>query len=153
MQEQQSATLRTIFSEVLANLAFMFDDDELAEVTSGEQWLETEISYEGPSRGALRLRCTREFAQLLAGNLLGIDPQDQEDDEVGEDAVKEFMNIVCGQLVTALHGTEDIFNLTIPEIRQLSETPDFDHDSALETISLSVESHRVELSYSPGNEI
>jgi hypothetical protein len=141
--------LETILSEVLADLAFMFSDDEVAEPMEGQEWLETTICYDGPSTGALTFRCTRGFSLLLAGNLLGIDP-DQGSDEDGEDAVKEFMNIVCGQLVTAWHGVEDIYNLSIPKIKHLPEAPTFRDDDCEQKVSLSVEEHLVQLLYTPG---
>ena len=146
-QEQTTATLATIFSEVLANLAFMFDDEEDHGPISGDVWLETTIEYQGPVGGRLRFRCNREFTVLLAANLLGIDPNDDVAGAQGEDAVKEFVNIVCGQLVTAVHGSDDIFNLTIPETRELAETPNLDGGSAGEVASLSVEGQHLQLEH------
>ena len=144
-QEQKTATLATIFSEVLANLAFMFDDEEDREPASGEVWLETTIEYRGSVSGCLRFWCSRHFSALLAANLLGVDPSDDDAGAQGEDAVKEFMNIVCGQLVTAVHGADEAFNLTIPETRELAETPELDGGSAGEVASLSVEGHHLQL--------
>jgi len=123
MQDQETATLATIFSEVLANLAFMFTDEDIADPTPGNVWLETTIGYSGTAVGTLVLRCTEDFSTLLAANLLGADPNDDDTKLIGNDAVKEFMNIVCGQYVTAAYGTEEVFNLTIPKIVELSETP------------------------------
>gem|GEM_PF-6175632 len=61
-QDQKTATLTTIFSEVLANLAFMFSEDEEDIIPSaGDVWLETEIGYRGPQRGALRFYLPGDF--------------------------------------------------------------------------------------------
>ena len=147
MQEQKTATLTTIFSDVLANLAFMFTDDD--DDTPGDQWLETAISYMGPHKGTLVFRCSRSFAALLAANLLGLDAEDEHADESAHDAAREFMNIVCGQLVTTLHGSDDIYNLTIPEVTMLEETPNLVDDSGDEASVLSVEGHRIQLVYRP----
>jgi CheY-specific phosphatase CheX len=152
MQQQKSATLTTIFSEVLANLAFMFTEEEQVDLSPADAWLETVISYEGPTRGTLRFRCTTDFSILLAANLLGIDSHDEEADAKARDAVKEFMNIVCGQLVTAVHGTEDIFNLTIPEITELPEAPDLHAADGGDSSTLSVDGYLVQLSYLPAGE-
>ena len=43
MLQQKAPTLTTILSEVLANLAFMFTDDESAEPAPDDRWLETTI--------------------------------------------------------------------------------------------------------------
>lgn len=147
MQQTKTVTLATIFSEVLANLAFMFGDEEMAESSVGETWLETTISYQGPESGTLRFRCTPAFTRLLASNLLGVDPEADDVESKACDAVKEFMNIVCGQMVTALHGDEDVFNLTIPELCEMAEPPDLDIGSSDQVACLSIEGHRVQLCY------
>ncbi len=152
MQEQKKATLQTIFSEVLADLAFMFTDDEPVETSPDETWFETDIGYEGSTSGTLRLRCTRAFSILLSANLLGTSPDDDDAESNAKDAVKEFMNIICGQYITAMHGTQDVFNLTIPETRELEEPPDF-HDEGGESAMLYVDGHQVQLVYCQGKTV
>ncbi len=147
MQEQKAATLATIFSEVLANLAFMFTDEDLYDENGDTQWLETSIGYRGDHNGKLRFRCTREFTELLATNLLGTEPGEQTTTAQQDDAAKEFMNIVCGQLVTAIHGTEEVYNLTIPEIENLDERPDLSMDDGDYASTIAVEGHCVQLLY------
>ncbi|MCP4590013.1 MAG: chemotaxis protein CheX [bacterium] len=150
MQEQKTATLTAIFSDVLANLAFMFsDDDGEATPAAGSIWLETEIAYHGPQRGTLRFWCTRDFSTKLSANLLGGDPEDDDAEAQAVDAVKEFMNIVCGQLITAIHGTESVFDLTIPTLKELVETPRFCEDQDTATSTLFVDSQPLHLAYVP----
>lgn len=149
MQDQKTAALTTIFSEVLADLAFMFTDEELADPPAGDVWLETTISYGGPVAGTLRLRCTRDFSAQLAANLLGADPGDPDSELSASDAVKEFMNIVCGQFITAVHGTEEVFNLTIPEIVELPQAPELTVCEGVETSVVSVDGKFVQLSHLP----
>ena len=60
------------------------------------------------------------------------------------------MNIVCGQLITAVHGTEAVFDLTIPELRELAETPSFPADCGPHSSTLFVEGQRLHLRYEPG---
>ena len=150
--DQKTATLTTIFSEVLADLAFMFNDDvdEAPTPVAGDVWLEAEISYHGPQRGTLRFRCPRLFSEQLAANLLGIDIDSTEASDQSADAVKEFMNIVCGQLITAIHGTEAVFDLTIPTLRELSETPSMPDEQDANSSTLVVEEQRLHLAYFPG---
>jgi chemotaxis protein CheY-P-specific phosphatase CheC len=123
MQDQQTTTLTTVLSEVLANLAFMFTGDGEFDPPVGERWLATKISYGGSVSGALNLTCTATFATRLAANLLGLESEEEASEQESRDAVQEFMNIVCGQYVTAVYGTDDVFNLTIPEVLELSATP------------------------------
>lgn len=145
MAEQKTAVLTTVFSEVLANLAFMFTDEEPQAHSPDDEWLETTISYRGSASGTLRLYCTKQFSTVLASSLLGTEPDDQEAHAQADDAVKEFMNIVCGQLITRAHGTKDVFNLSIPEVRGLNGPPDL--DDATQTSRLFVDGHCVQLSY------
>ncbi len=127
--------LATIVADVLGDMAFLVSDDEPAEVPPGSVWLECTITYRGPMSGTLRCWCTRDFAHQLAANLLGLDPDDDEAVAGTTDALCEFMNVTCGQLVTALHGTEPVFDLSIPTVTECSEAPRFDendHDVACE---------------------
>lgn len=149
MQDQKTATLATTFSEVLANLAFMFTDEDLADPPSGDVWFETTIHYSGPAAGTLRLRCTADFSVQLAASLLGIAPDNADAEQGASDAVKEFMNIVCGQFVTAAYGTEGVFNVTIPEISELSDVPDLTVCVGVETCVVSVDDQFVQLSHLP----
>ena len=66
-----------------------------------------------------------------------------------EDAVKEFMNILCGQFVTAVHGTRDVFNLTIPEIVELPQMPNMDLADTAVSSTLCVDGYRVQVVYEP----
>lgn len=152
MQEQKTATLTTTFSEVLANLAFMFTDEEPEEPSGDDLWLEALITYQGPVNGTLRFRCTRDFSRHLAANLLGLDAAEEITESQANDVAKEFLNIVCGQFVTATHGTEDVFDLTIPEIRELAEMPDLSDTNEVEgeVATMFVEGHPVQLAYTPG---
>jgi hypothetical protein len=112
-----------VVGEVLGDLAFLVSDDSPPAQPTGLTWLEGEIHYEGPQRGRLRCWCSRTFAVQLAANLLGLDARDAQVAASADDAVREFMNVVCGQLVTAWHGREAVFNLSIPEVRERDETP------------------------------
>jgi len=148
----KTATLREIFSETLANLAFMFTDDDLPFASSGEAWFETSIRYDGPQSGELRLLCDRAFMKDLAGNLLGTDQDDPDADAKGIDAVKELMNILCGQLVTDFYGSDAVFNLSIPECTRLDDPPDLTKPDTEDALTLSVSGSRARLIHltSPG---
>ncbi|MFQ5474075.1 MAG: chemotaxis protein CheX [Dehalococcoidia bacterium] len=145
MPDQMTTTLTEVFSEVLSDLAFLFTDEDAVETTEDDLWLETVIGYQGSQSGALRLRCTRRFSILLAANLLGADPEDADAEDSADDAVKEFMNIVCGQFVTAVHGTKDVFQLTIPQIAELPGPPDLSGCDGGNSSRMTVEGQPVQL--------
>ena len=108
--------LVTVVSEVLGDLAFMVTDFEVSEPPAGAVWMQGEVRFYGPTEGIVRCWCTRKFAAQLAANLLGIEPGTGEAQDAAPDAVREFMNVLCGHLVTAWHGTESLFDLSIPNI-------------------------------------
>ncbi|MBU0595985.1 chemotaxis protein CheX [Candidatus Bipolaricaulota bacterium] len=151
MQQQKSATLTAIFSDVLANLAFMFTDDEDSHSEANGVWSEASIEYYGCVNGALRLVYPEAFAIELAANLLGTDPGCEDAESQAGDAVKELMNIVCGQLVTALHGTEAVFNLSIPRVRVLPEAPTFSGEENENICTLCVSGRRTQISLIPSS--
>lgn len=144
---QKSATLKATFSDVLAKLAFMFTEEAENAPLPGQTWLETTISYQGAVCGTLRFRCTREFAVLLAANSLGVDPGDYAASKQSEDAVKEFANIVCGQYVTAAHGAEQAYNLSIPQTAVMRKPPILANNDSGTTCTLCVDSHIVQLAH------
>jgi len=150
MEPLTTTTLTTVFSDVLGDLAFMFSDGDEIDPSPATLWLETTIGYKGPATGMLKLWCPSEFGVLLAANLLGIDPEDDDAESKAPDAVREFMNIVCGQFVTAVHGTESVFDLTIPATRTLDQMPDFLGSDDEWASTLTVEGHCVQLTYTPG---
>lgn len=129
MPSRTKPQLMGIATDVLGDLAFMIADDEPQIPPAGTVWLQGEVSYQGVQRGAVTCWVTRSFAVQLAANLLGTDPNDSEALTDAEDAVREFLNVLCGNLVTAYHGTTDVYNLTIPSVAECLETP---HPEALE---------------------
>ncbi len=152
MLDQQIQTLTTVFSDVLETLAFMFTEDEPTAPTPGEVWLLTTIGYRGPVEGRLSFWCPREFSHRLTANLLGIESEEDASNQLSDDAVKEFMNVVCGQFITAAHGTHAVFSVTIPEITELTESPDFGNSGAAETAAFTVDGLAVAIAYHPGGD-
>ena len=125
----------------------MFTDEEPATANPQDTWLETSIGYHGAASGTLTLRCPRAFTILLAANLLGIEVQDDDADHTAEDAAKEFMNIVCGQFITSYYGPDPVFDLTIPNTRELYETDTIlDSDESRSSL-LTVDGYPVQLSH------
>lgn len=148
MLDQSTKMVKKIFSDVLSSLAFMFTEEEDGGAAwPGPSWMECSIGYRGTVSGTLRMRCTRRFATQLAANLLGIDDSDENADSSAEDAVKEFMNIVCGQFVTAMFGTEEVFDLTIPEVEERAAMPDTAKGSDVEYAKMMVEGEPVQLAH------
>jgi CheY-specific phosphatase CheX len=143
MSEQMSP-LETILSEVLANMAFMFGEPVTGDAPPEPDWLECVISYRGPQRGELKLRCPEAFADVLAANLLGMEPGSPELAARIEDTVKELLNVICGQTVTTYFGRQAAFDLTIPCMKRLEALPPALAPSP-DAVELCVEGHMIQL--------
>lgn len=87
----------------------LFQDDEPCYVAT--------LAFKGVVSGSYSAVCQREFADNLTANLVG--------DEVGEDefkdALKELINVVSGNLLTAKWGEDTVFELSSPKVDELSK--------------------------------
>lgn len=116
--------LGRLLSDVLGDLAFMIADDPPPAPSPGALWLHGAIRFDGGAHhGTARVWCSRVFAQRLAANLLGLEPGEGTVQVGAEDALREFLNVLCGQLVTTWYGTQDVFNLSIPEVTEALDPP------------------------------
>lgn len=118
-----TSDLASVITDVLGGLAFMVNDDERVAPPPGAVWLRADVTYRGPLSGTITCWCTREFAVQLTANVLGLETDDDSARDHAADGLREFMNVLCGQFVTAWHGHEAIFDLTIPTVCECPEQP------------------------------
>jgi hypothetical protein len=131
--------LKSIVLEVLGDLAFMITDDEPVHSPSDSDWISGEVSYRGPTAGTVRCCCTRALAIQLAANLLGIEVDECPAQTAAEDALREFLNVLCGQLVTRWYGRSAVFDLSIPSVQVGVPAPTVAGETGSNTCRLSVE--------------
>lgn len=108
--------LQTIVDAVLNQFAFLASEETPDAAAPGTPGMEGVMTYHGPEHGRVRCWCTPGFARELCCNVLGIDPSEQLQPATLTDAVGEFLNIVCGQLLTSWYGTEAVFSLSPPQV-------------------------------------
>jgi hypothetical protein len=121
MKENQANERREVLvgvlSDVLEKLAFMFGEEtppeELPPSESG--YMQARMAFSGPIKGRLALAVSDEMCPEIAANILGVEPFDERVMEKAQDALKELLNITCGQTLTALAGDEPVFDLSVPE--------------------------------------
>lgn len=117
------SVLAQTLSDVLSDLAFLFHDDGAQLVSAlGRLHLQATIRYEGAVCGELCVEADESFAELLAANMLGAANDGPRTERRTADALSEFVNVLCGQFVTALHGDEDVFDFSIPVVRFVDES-------------------------------
>lgn len=110
------------FTEVLEKLAFMFAEPVEPGESSDtpQEALQAEVVFSGPLHGRMTVAVPRDWCSELAANILGVD---EEDDAVSEnlaDALKELVNVSCGHVLTAVAGEKPTFELSPPQVNELS---------------------------------
>ncbi len=121
MNPDHSETLTRVFTEVLEQLAFMFvepPDSDFAPAPPDP--VSANMSFRGPFSGIVTLAVPREMAPVLAANVLGLDPGDELGLQAARDALKELLNVICGNVLTAIAGDEPVFDLTVPDVEDFT---------------------------------
>jgi len=112
-------TLESVFAEVLEQLAFMFaDPPESEDPALQEDIVVATMSFHNAAEGLIQLVVPRSMGPILAANVLGLDPDDEMVTRAPYDALKELLNVTCGNVLTAIAGDEPVFDLTVPEIAE-----------------------------------
>lgn len=121
MKPEHNEVIEKVFCEVLEKFAFMFvepaerNDLSLAD----ETFLMADMRFSGEINGTLKLAVPGELSLEIAANILGIDPEQIEDDERAKDAIREVLNVTCGHLMTEISGDKPVFNLSVPNVEYL----------------------------------
>lgn len=112
----------TVFCDVIERLAFMFgepcDKDDLP---GGQAHASTTMTFSGPWQGTLELVVPTSLCAQIASNVLGTEPEDEESTRFQEDAVKEVLNVTCGNILTELAGPDPVFDLSVPTFTALDQ--------------------------------
>jgi len=111
-------------SEALETMAFLtilpIDEDILAP----EEAILAEMSFTGPKSGTVQILAGLDFAKILAENIGALD---EVKDENAFDALKELANVICGLVLPAVASSQaNVFDVTIPTIKNGDETPSWD---------------------------
>ena len=81
--------------------------------------LNATIRFKGPEHGRLEMMLPCGIGAELAANMLGVEVEDREAQDNATDAVKELLNVVCGQFLTARFGLEPVFFLSLPQVEEV----------------------------------
>lgn len=117
MQQQIKNILSVVTNETLEKLAFLFafpDDDRVndgpAPAVTGR------VDFNGYFCGSLMMRISQAAVMELATNMLGLDDDAMVSDGQQQDAFKEMLNVICGNLLPAVAGDQVEFKIGPPEI-------------------------------------
>ena len=123
MSDNKKEILTQVFTEVLEQLAFMFAEppEDSPPALGGNGIVQVSMEFHGPFNGEIELVVPRDICEELAANVLGLDPEDEMVTQAPFDALKELLNVTCGNVLTTLAGDVPVFDLTIPEIKELDK--------------------------------
>jgi CheY-specific phosphatase CheX len=121
MGNSQKMTLGKVISGSMEKLAFMFfASDAFREPILFQDAVTAEVSFTGVFSGSLVMVITEPALNELAENMLGIDSEEVEQNHM-YDALKETVNIICGNWLPIEGGDEAVFHIGTPRILSPSE--------------------------------
>ena len=139
MKQAIKKILYQVTEDVLGKLAFMFtfpeDERELIESNSV---LTASVSFEGLYKGTLVMIISDHVLPELTGNMLGIEEDETTTSEQQHDALKELINVICGNLLPEIAGKEAIFKVGMPRIF-LNQIPSFTGLTSVSSAKLAIE--------------
>lgn len=120
-----------VAEKTFGELAFLLVEQE--EITQSRhrqppRWgYAARVEFSGPFNGEMHLAITETMLRPLAANMLGIDEYENLPEGVKlEDALKELLNVTCGNLLPLLGGDQVVFHISAPYLLPppLPPTPD-----------------------------
>jgi CheY-specific phosphatase CheX len=110
-----SARLTAVTTDTLKRLAFIFASPAESAPAVEESPSETvRVDFSGAFTGGLELSLSVPVLAELAANMLGADEGERLSADDQRDALKELVNVVCGNLLPALAGRAQEFNIGTP---------------------------------------
>lgn len=121
MDNSQKVALSKVVRDSMEKLAFVFfASDVFREPISFQNVVAAEVSFTGVFSGRLAMVITEPALCELAANMLGIDGEDVERNHL-YDALKETVNIICGNWLPIEGGDEAVFHIGTPRVLSPSE--------------------------------
>jgi hypothetical protein len=110
-------TLASVAERMFEGLAFMLPMPEAdADGTPVPSPIAVRVAFDGPFAGTLVLVASEAMLPALARNMLGFDEGAEPPREKQMDALKELINVICGNLLPAIAGPAAVFDVRAPEV-------------------------------------
>jgi hypothetical protein len=122
MRPPSPELLLEALAEALETMAFICPEPASEEPPPPAESECLSIRWSGCRRGELQLATTRRFGELLAANILALEPGTPEAAQRAADALKELCNITAGALLARLsHAPEDALEMGLPSAQALPD--------------------------------
>ena len=117
MEQQIRHILTVVANETLEKLAFIFAFADDERVNDGPSPAVTgRVDFNGYFTGSLMMRISQGAVGELAVNMLGLDDGCEISDAEQQDAFKEMLNVICGNLLPAIAGDQMEFHTGPPVV-------------------------------------
>jgi len=108
--------LSQVAIETFEKLAFMFAFPKEEAGQPVENRVSAGVVFRGPFSGQVIIHISDAILPELAANMLGVEDEGAVTLDQQYDALKETLNIVCGNLLPAIAGDEPVFHVEMPRI-------------------------------------
>jgi chemotaxis protein CheY-P-specific phosphatase CheC len=118
MPNVYSDVLMEVAGETLEQLAFIFSfpDEMEPDAIWAESVIGCHVTFNGQAQGGLLMLISAAALPELAANMLGLDEDETPPEDQQQDALREALNVICGNLLPRVGGVEAVFNIQKPEI-------------------------------------
>lgn len=112
-----------VIEETFASLAFMFpvEPDPAAALQDPLTLQRAVVEFSGPFHGLLRLSVSPEMLEPLGANMLGLEDAVGPTTEQKQDAFKELLNVLCGNLLPVIASPREVFNVHEPRLLAIDD--------------------------------
>lgn len=147
MNEKTNYVISKVVAETLEKLAFMFASSyDPEDSTEEDPATGVSVSFTGPFSGTLGMKVSGEVLSEIAVNMLGVDDEDDIAHGEKDDALKETINVICGNILPVIGGKQAVFNIDVPEIIPEGEDVKVkDGEKLVSDIKLSLDEGRCDL--------
>ncbi|MFZ3046444.1 MAG: chemotaxis protein CheX [Desulfatirhabdiaceae bacterium] len=123
MNEDLCEVLYDVTGDALEKLAFMFSQRDNATVPlplNDADSVVVMVAFDGQITGQVVVVAEKITLRELTGNMMGIDDGEIAWDDQ-KDALKETVNIICGNLLPRIFGVDWMFSILSPTVVTMSE--------------------------------
>ncbi len=146
MTKTIEALLYEVAEEVLGKLAFLFSFPEQEErpAIDPQSAVIAGVSFSGKLNGTMVILIPASVLPEIAGNMLGTDEKTSAEEQF--DAIREMVNVICGNLLPRMVGEEHIFEVSSPRILETSDLAALQGDHAHQALAkLAMEESQADL--------
>lgn len=118
MTRNPSEDLMEVAGETLEQLAFVFSfpDDADPDAIWETAVTGARLTFCGPLQGELLMAISSTALPELTANMLGLEEGEVPPVDQQMDALKEALNVICGNLLPRIGGADAVFDIQAPEI-------------------------------------